>query len=127
MKGLVLKSTGSHYKVSTKKGIGECTLGGRLRIEEIKHTNPVSVGDYVIISNREGNIIIDLVPRKNYLIRKATNLSKQTHILAANIDLLIILVSYKLPRTSTGFIDRVLGTAEAYRFLQLLFLIKQTY
>lgn len=114
MEGLVLKSTGSHYRVSTPKGIIECKLGGRFRLEELKHTNPVSVGDIVIISENEGNIIIDLVPRKNYLIRKATNLSKQTHIVAANIDQLIILASYKLPRTSTGFIDRVLATAEAY-------------
>ncbi len=114
MKGLVLKSTGSHYNVSTERGMKDCTLGGRLRLEDLKHTNPVSVGDHVIISDEEGDIIIDLVPRKNYLIRKATNLSKQTHIVAANIDQLIILASYKLPRTSTGFIDRVLATAEAY-------------
>lgn len=115
MKGLVLKSTGSHYKVSTEKGILDCTLGGRLRLEELKHTNPVSVGDEVILSSEEGDIIVDLIPRKNYLIRKSTNLSKQTHIVAANIDQLIILASYKLPRTSTGFIDRLLATAEAYR------------
>ncbi len=114
MKGLVLKSTGSHYKVSTDQGVMECKLGGRLRLEELKHTNPVSVGDEVILSLEEGAIIVDLVPRKNYLIRKATNLSKQTHIVAANIDQLIVLASYKLPRTSTGFIDRVLATAEAY-------------
>src|SRR5687767_2166731 len=114
MEGLVLKSTGSNYKVSTEKGIVECKLGGRLRLEEFKHTNPVSVGDRVILSDEEGGIIIDLIERKNYLIRKATNLSKQTHIVAANIDQLIILASLKLPRTSTGFIDRVLTTAEAY-------------
>ncbi len=114
MEGLVLKSTGSNYKISTEKGILECKLGGRFRLEELKHTNPISVGDRVLISEGEGNIIIDLLPRKNYLIRKATNLSKQTHIVAANIDQLIILASYKLPRTSTGFIDRVLATAEAY-------------
>lgn len=114
MEGLVLKSTGSNYKISTEKGIIECKLGGRFRLEELKHTNPVSVGDRVLISESEGNIIIDLVPRKNYLIRKATNLSKQTHIVAANIDQLIVLASYKLPRTSTGFIDRILATAEAY-------------
>jgi ribosome biogenesis GTPase len=114
MEGWVLKSTGSHYRVSTPKGLIECKLGGRFRLEDLKHTNPVSVGDRVIISEAEGNIIVDLVPRKNYLIRKATNLSKQTHIVAANIDQLIILASYKLPRTSTGFIDRVLATAEAY-------------
>jgi len=114
MQGLVLKSTGSNYKVSTDKGIIECRLGGRLRLEELKHTNPVSVGDQVIISDEDRGLIIDLVQRKNYLIRKATNLSKQTHIVAANIDQLVVLVSLKLPRTSTGFIDRILATAEAY-------------
>jgi ribosome biogenesis GTPase / thiamine phosphate phosphatase len=114
MEGLVLKSTGSNYKVSTKKGILECKLGGRLRLDELKHTNPVSVGDRVILSDEERGLIIEVIERKNYLIRKATNLSKQTHIVAANIDQLIILASYKLPRTSTGFIDRVLATAEAY-------------
>ncbi len=114
MEGLVLKSTGSNYKVATEKGLLECRLGGRLRLEDLKHTNPVSVGDKVIISDEERGLIIDLVERKNYLIRKATNLSKQTHIVAANIDQLIILASYKQPRTSTGFIDRVLATAEAY-------------
>jgi ribosome biogenesis GTPase len=120
MEGLVLKSTGSHYKVSTSKGIIECKLGGRLRLEEFKHTNPVSVGDIVILSDEERGIIVDLVERKNYLIRKATNLSKQTHIVAANIDQLIVMVSYKLPRTSTGFIDRVLATAEAYNIPALV-------
>lgn len=114
MEGLVLKSTGSYYKVSTAKGILECRLGGRLRLEELKHTNPVSVGDKVILSDEERGLIIDLIERKNYLIRKSTNLSKQTHIVAANIDQLVVLASFKLPRTSTGFIDRVLATAEAY-------------
>lgn len=114
MKGRVLKSTGSRYQVATKKGNIECTLGGRLRLEDLKHTNPVSVGDEVILSDEERGMIIDLVPRKNYLIRKATKSSKQTHIVAANIDLLLIIASYKLPRTSTGFVDRVLATAEAY-------------
>jgi len=114
MEGLILKSTGSNYRVKTENGIIECKLGGRLRLEELKHTNPVSVGDIVILSGEEGGTIIDVKERKNYLIRKATNLSKQTHIVAANIDQLIIVASYKLPRTSTGFIDRLLATAEAY-------------
>lgn len=114
MDGIVLKSTGSFYKVQTNHGVLECKLGGRFRLEGLKHTNPVSVGDHVMISEEESGLIIDVKPRRNYLIRKATNLAKQTHIIAANIDQLIIVASYKLPRTSTGFIDRVLATAEAY-------------
>lgn len=114
MDGIVLKSTGSFYKVQTNHGVLECKLGGRFRLEGLKHTNPVSVGDHVVISEEESGLIIDVKPRRNYLIRKATNLAKQTHIIAANIDQLIIVASYKLPRTSTGFIDRVLATAEAY-------------
>jgi len=117
MTGTVLRSTGSFYTVMTSSGITECRLGGRLRLEELKHTNPVAVGDTVIISEDEGDekgLIIGVGERKNYLIRKATNLSKQTHIVAANLDQLVIVASLKMPRTSTGFIDRVLATAEAY-------------
>lgn len=112
MKGRVLKSTGSFYKVSVGNEILDLKLGGRLRLEELKHTNPVSVGDEVEIS--EEGLIIDILPRKNYLIRKSTNLSKQTHIVASNIDQLWIVATLKNPRTSTGFINRVLVTAEAY-------------
>jgi ribosome biogenesis GTPase len=117
MTGLVLKSTGSSYRVAIGDTLTECRLGGRLRLEELRHTNPVSVGDHVIISEEEGDekgLIIGVAERKNYLIRKATNLSKQTHIVAANLDQLVLVASYKQPRTSTGFIDRVLVTAEAY-------------
>ncbi|MBE2247528.1 MAG: ribosome small subunit-dependent GTPase A [Candidatus Competibacteraceae bacterium] len=113
MNGRVLKSTGSFYKVNTPDGIIECKLGGRLRLEELKHTNPVSVGDIVILS--EEGLIIDIEPRQNYLIRKSVNLSKQTHIIAANIDFIWIVATYKQPRTSTGFINRILITAEAYQ------------
>lgn len=117
MKGIVLKSTGSFYIVLSEEKRIECRLGGRLRLEEIKHTNPVSVGDTVIIGEEKGDdfgSIIGIEARKNYLIRKATNLSKQTHIVASNIDQLIILATLKMPRTSTGFIDRILVTCEAY-------------
>ncbi len=112
MKGRVLKSTGSFYKVAVGEEIQDLKLGGRLRLEELKHTNPVSVGDEVVIS--EEGLIIDILPRKNYLIRKSTNLSKQTHIVASNIDQLWMVATLKTPRTSTGFINRVLVTAEAY-------------
>lgn len=116
MKGLVLKSTGSFYKVLVAGEIIECTVGGRLRQEDLKHTNPVSVGDYVMLADNgeEQGLIIDVLERRNYLIRKATRMDKQTHIVAANLDQLIIIASLKLPRTSTGFIDRVLATGEAY-------------
>ncbi|MCX7742959.1 MAG: ribosome small subunit-dependent GTPase A [Flavobacteriales bacterium] len=112
MKGRILKSTGSFYKVIVEDKILDLKLGGRLRLEELKHTNPVSVGDEVLIS--EEGLIIDILPRKNYLIRKSTNLSKQTHIVASNIDQLWIVATLRNPRTSTGFINRILVTAEAY-------------
>lgn len=118
MKGLVLKSVGSNYRVKTENGIAEYRLGGRFRLDELKHTNPVSVGDYVIIS--EEGLIIDVAERKNYLIRKATRADKQTHIVAANMDQVLVMASLKQPRTSTGFIDRILITAEAYAIPAIL-------
>lgn len=128
-KGLVLKSTGSRYKVallenenlsdvlqnSQNATIVEAFLRGKLRLENIKSTNPVVVGDYVqLILTENGWAIDDILPRKNYIIRKATNQSKLTHIIAANIDLACIIASIAVPATSTGFIDRFLVTAEAY-------------
>lgn len=113
MTGIVIKSTGSHYNVLTEKGTTvECRIKGKLRLEGIKATNPVAVGDQVSLEN---DSITDVLPRKNYIIRRATNLSKQTHILAANIDRAYLIVTLALPKTSTGFIDRFLITAEAYR------------
>lgn len=116
MTGLVLRSTGSFYTIYHEGKTFECRLGGRMRLDELKHTNPVSVGDHVIISEDgdDNGLIIGVEERKNYLIRKSTNLSKQTHIVAANLDQLVILATLKMPRTSTGFIDRILITCEAY-------------
>jgi len=128
MKGLVLKSTGSHYKVMLideiensalpnydETKVIDAVLRGKLRLDQIKSTNPVVVGDRVKLIQTENGWAIDaILPRKNYIIRKATNQSKQTHIIAANIDLACVIASIAVPMTSTGFIDRFLVTAEAY-------------
>lgn len=116
--GRVLKSTGSWYLVmdNTGKTIN-CRLKGLFRTKGIRTTNPIAVGDIVDFSIPDDNnesIIIKIHDRKNYIIRKATNLSKATHIIAANIDQVVIIVSLTKPRTSSGFIDRILTTAEAY-------------
>ena len=118
-KGLVLKSTGSFYSVKdleTNKTV-TCIVRGKLRIQGIKSTNPVAVGDMVVFEtpdNTETGIIKDVLDRKNYIIRKSTNLSKQSQILAANIDQAILLVTIAYPETYPLFIDRFLITAEAY-------------
>ncbi len=119
-KGLVTKSTGSWYSVKDTETseIINCNIRGKLRIQGIKSTNPVAVGDFVeyeIPENSETGIIKQVLDRKNYIIRKSTNLSKQTHILAANIDQAILLVTIAYPETYPIFIDRFLITAEAYR------------
>ncbi len=119
-KGIVLKSTGSWYTVLLENGERmECRLKGQFRIKglNLKNTNPIAVGDNVEIEidTTEGvGMISVLVDRKNYIIRRSTNLSKQTHIIAANIDHAYVMATLIQPRTSTGFIDRFLVTAEAY-------------
>ena len=112
-KGMVVKSTGSWYTVKMDNGncIG-CRLKGRLRTEDIKSTSPVVVGDRVLL---EGDMICDIEPRKNYLIRKSTKLSKHSHIIAANVDTAFLVVTFRLPETPVEFIDRFLVSAEAYR------------
>ena len=118
MKGLVVKSTGSWYLIRNDKGeIIEAKLAGKIRLEGRKTTNPVVVGDYVNfeIGNDEATAVItNIENRKNYIIRKSLNLSKQSHILASNLDQAILIATLLFPRTSTGFIDRFLVTAEAY-------------
>ncbi|MCK5078431.1 MAG: GTPase RsgA, partial [Bacteroidales bacterium] len=118
MKGIVTKSTGSWYSVLKPDGTFiECRLKGKFKVLGIKTTNPLAVGDHVVFRVlREENtgVITQILPRKNYIIRKATKLSKLSHILAANLDQAIIIVTLAEPRTSTGFIDRFLITAEAY-------------
>ena len=114
MKGLVIKNTGSWYTVLTDDGqLLDCKVKGNFRIKGIRSTNPVAVGDRVIIG--EGNWITEIEDRKNYIIRKSINLSKQSHILAANVDQALLVVTIARPETSTTFIDRFLASAEAYR------------
>ena len=117
MQGLVMKSTGSWYLVKADNGsILECRLKGKIRLEDRKTTNPVAVGDIVELQlDADGsNQIVTILPRKNYIIRKSINLSKQAHIIASNLDQAILLATLVAPRTSLGFIDRFLVTAEAY-------------
>ncbi|MDO4165321.1 MAG: ribosome small subunit-dependent GTPase A [Bacteroides sp.] len=118
MKGLVIKNTGSWYLVKTDEGnLVECKIKGNFRLKGIRSTNPVAVGDYVqIILNQERTAFIsEIEDRKNYIIRRASNLSKQSHILAANLDQCMLVVTISRPETSTIFIDRFLASAEAYR------------
>ena len=117
MKGLVIKNTGSWYTVRTDDGRDvESKVKGNFRLKEIRSTNPVSVGDRVDIDiNNEGTAFITRIEdRKNYIIRRASNLSKQSHIIAANLDQAMLIVTANYPITTTVFIDRFLATAEAY-------------
>ena len=118
MDGTVIRNTGSHYVVETDGGVEiNCKIKGNFRIEGIRTTNPVAVGDHVTIGEQgpDGVAFITAIsPRKNYIIRKASNLSKESHIIAANIDQALLVVTLIDPPTSTTFIDRFLATAEAY-------------
>ena len=114
MKGLVIKNTGSWYTVLTDDGqLLDCKVKGNFRIKGIRSTNPVAVGDRVTVG--EGNWITEIADRRNYIIRKSINLSKQSHILAANVDQAFLVITVCKPETSTTFIDRFLASAEAYR------------
>ncbi len=126
--GRVLKSTGSWYSVlDNTGGLIDCRLKGLFRTKGIRATNPIAVGDTVDFFqsvDEVTGVITKIYPRNNYIIRKATNLSKDTHIIAANIDQVIIIVSLVQPRTSTGFIDRILTTAEAYHIPAVIIINK---
>ena len=118
MRGLVIKNTGSWYTVLTDDGqLIDCKIKGNFRLKGIRSTNPVAVGDRVqIVPNNEGTAFItEIEDRRNYIIRKSINLSKQSHIIAANVDQAILVVTVANPQTSTTFIDRFLASAEAYR------------
>lgn len=120
LRGRVLKSTGKWYQVLMPDGeVIECRIRGRLRLEGLKTTNPIAVGDTVILdpkSDEEGKrVIIDYDIRENYIVRKSTNLSKQMHILAANVDRAYLMVTLKYPETHLVFIDRFLVAAESFR------------
>ena len=120
MRGTVYKSTGSWYLVKTGDGIFyDCRIKGKFRIKDIKSTNPVAVGDQVEFYLEQAGdetvgVITEILDRKNYIIRKSVKLSKQTHIIAANLDQVFLLVTLNNPTTYTVFIDRFLATAEAY-------------
>ena len=124
MRGLVIKSTGSSYIVRMDDGTDvECRIKGNFRIRGIRSTNPVAVGDYVEVQSDQGQAIYwitEVCERRNYIIRRSTNLSKESHILASNIDQVALIVTVNHPVTSTTFIDRFLATCEAYRVHALL-------
>lgn len=126
MHGTVYKSTGSWYTVKTEDGnFIPSKIKGKFRLQGIKSTNPVAVGDHVVIEiEKKGDeqigIINKILDRTNYIVRKSVNLSKQTHIIASNIDVAFLLVTYNNPPTTTTFIDRFLVTAEAYRIKTII-------
>ena len=127
MKGLVVKNTGSWYLVKTDDGqLIETKLKGNFRLKGIKSTNPVAVGDFVFIEkNSEGTAFIyEIEDRKNYIVRRSSNLSKQSHVIAANLDQAFLIVTVNYPVTTTVFIDRFLATTEAYRIPAFLFFNK---
>ena len=118
MKGLVIKSTGTSYGVHFENGTtADCHVKGNFRIRGIRSTNPIAIGDHVEVTQLEDgtNWITELYDRKNYIIRRATNLSYASHIIAANVDMAALIVTLRHPETSTTFIDRFLATCEAYR------------
>lgn len=119
MTGLVVRNTGSWYDVRTDDGqLVSCKVKGNFRLRGIRSTNPVAVGDRVVIT--PPSFITEILDRRNYIVRRASNLSKQSHIIAANVDLACLIVTVAHPETSTTFIDRFLASAEAYRVPVLL-------
>ena len=122
--GIVYKSTGSWYLVKCNNDFFECRIKGKIRLKDLDTTNPIAVGDNVIFekdSKEEGQgIISEILPRKNYIIRKSVKLSKQSHIIASNIDLALLLITKDNPPTSFNFIDRFLVTCEAYQIPVIL-------
>jgi ribosome biogenesis GTPase len=127
MKGIVLRSTGSFYTVLGDDGVRyNCRVRGKIRLEGIKETNPVAVGDYVDIdTDHDVGTITAILPRKNHMLRQSVKKTGHAHVLAANIDQLLVVATMAFPRTSTGFIDRVLVSAEAFGIPQILVLNKR--
>ncbi len=112
----MISATGSWYEVTTAEGVLRCRIRGRLRLKGVRSTNPVVVGDRVIVEpDGESSAIVEIVPRRNYVIRRASNLSKESHIIAANIDQALLLVTLHSPSTPKEFVDRFLVTCEAYK------------
>lgn len=127
MKGKVLRSTGSFYTVLGEDGIRyNCRVRGKIRLEGIKETNPVAVGDHVVFDTEQDvGSIVEILPRKNHILRQSVKKTGHAHVLAANIDQVLVVATMALPRTSTGFIDRVFVSAEAFEIPQLLILNKR--
>ena len=114
--GIVISSTGSWYEVATDEGTLNCRIRGRLRLKGIRSTNPVVVGDRVIVEpDGDSSVIVGIQPRRNYIIRRASNLSKESHIIAANLDHALLIVTLHSPTTPREFVDRFLVTCEAYK------------
>lgn len=122
MTGLVMRSTGSWYDVLSEEGKNmKCRVRGKLRLEGIKETNPIAVGDHVSfdVENEEG-IIHSILPRKNYIVRQSVKKTGHSHVIAANIDQAMLIATLIQPRTSLGFIDRFLVAAESFRIPQII-------
>jgi ribosome biogenesis GTPase / thiamine phosphate phosphatase len=118
MKGRVIKSTGSWYSVQTEKELIQCRLRGKFKQEDLKLTNPIAVGDYVEVEKEADQstfVIMDILPRENYIIRKSTRKTHFSHIIASNIDQAYLMITLRNPRTSLGFIDRFLVSTESFR------------
>ena len=124
--GLVLKSTGSWYEVLSEGECLQCRIRGKLRLKGVRSTNPVVVGDWVRFETDEqgGYVISAIEPRRNYIIRRASNLSKESHIIAANVDQALLVVTLFSPATATEFVDRFLVTCEAYKVPVTILLAK---
>ena len=124
MNGVVIKSTGSWYSVRIESGeIHQCRIPGKFRMKGIKSTNPIAVGDEVVFElepNKETGVVKEIKDRRNFIVRKSVNLSKQTQIIASNIDIAFLVVTLHNPETTTTFIDRFLATAEAYSIKVIL-------
>jgi len=124
MNGIIIKSTGSWYSVRTETGdVHQCRIPGKFRMKGIKSTNPIAVGDEVVFElepNKDTGVVKEIKERKNFIVRKSVNLSKQTQIIASNIDIAFLVVTLHNPETTTTFIDRFLATAEAYSIKSIL-------
>ena len=124
--GVVVRATGSWYEVLSAGERYQCRIRGKLRLKGVRSTNPVVVGDEVqCLTDEQGShVIIDITPRRNYVIRRASNLSKESHIIAANIDQALLLVTLRQPETALEFVDRFLVTCEAYKIPVVILLAK---
>lgn len=127
MKGLVMRSTGSFYDVRGEDGVQyTCRVRGKIRLDNIKETNPIAVGDYVVFtSEQDATTITEILPRTNHILRQSVKKTGHAHVLAANVDQALIVATLAMPRTSLGFIDRFLISAESFRIPQVLIFNKK--